>query len=631
MEKLDLHSVDLTARNIDRLAALFPSVVTEASDDDGRSSRAIDFDLLRQELSDHVVDGPRERYQLDWPGKREALFAANTPIAKTLRPVREASVNFDTTKNLFIEGDNLEALKLLQESYLGRVKLVYIDPPYNTGNDFVYSDTFAATKEEELKRSGQVSDEGVPLVANSSANGRFHSDWLSMIYPRLKLAKNLLTDDGLIFVSIDEHEVHNLRAVMGEVFGQQNFVGIITRATGTPTGGGFEGLTNMVDYLVVFRRTDIAVLNGLEFGESDAFIYNEEDERGRYLTRSLRRTGGEDRREDRPTMFYGVEAPDGSVVFPLGPGGYESRWICGRDKFDEMVREGLVEWKQVGEPDDSRWHPYQKFYLDGRMKRPSNLWTELEGNKKGTREVRSLFDGEKVFDSPKPTALIERIVEIATDSDSIVLDFFAGSGTTAEAVMKVNLRTSGRRRFLLVQLAEECPPESAAARAGYETIAAIATERVRRSGHRLSSEAGLATDHLDIGYRCLRVDGTNMASVLQTPDATAQEELALYTSSVKPGRTGDDLLFQVLVDWGLDLSAPIATEGVGEQEMTVADDGALIACFAETVTSEIISAIAERQPLRAVFRDSAFESDAERINAEQIFQEKSPATELKTI
>jgi len=624
-----MHSLDLAERNVDRIAELFPTVVTEMLDEAGTSVRAIDFDLLRQELSDHLVEGPQERYRLDWPGKRDALFAANAPIAKTLRPVREDSVDFDTTQNLFIEGDNLDALKLLQESYLGKVKLIYIDPPYNTGNDFVYTDDFAESNREYLARSGQVDDIGNRLVANPESNGRFHSDWLSMMYSRLKLARNMLSEDGLIFVSIDDHEVHNLRALMGEVFGDQNFLGLITRATGTPTGGGFDGLTNMVDYLLVFRRTDLAALNGLEFGESDAAIYNEHDEGGDYLTRSLRRTGGEDRREDRPTMYYGIEAPDGKLVFPIGPGGYESRWICGRDRYDEMLGEGLIAWKQVERDDGTQWHPFQKFYLEGREKRPSNLWLDLDGNKKATRELRAHFDAEKVFESPKPVALIKRIVEIATEPDSIVLDFFAGSATTAEAVFRANATDGGSRRFILVQLPEATPLGSAAAKAGFSTIAEVSKERIRRSGAKLTAD--VLPGSADVGFRALRVDTTNFADVLRAPDALGQDQLDLYTESVKPERTGEDMLFEVLLDWGLELTTPIAVEQIAAHELIVVDEGALIACFETEVSSVLVREIAGREPLRAVFRDSGFAADADRINAEQIFAEVSPATDVKTI
>lgn len=627
-----MHSPDLTAANIDKIAELFPNVITETIEQvDGKDAviRAVDFDLLRQELSDHIVEGPQERYQLDWPGKRAAAFAANAPIAKTLRPVREESVDFDTTKNIFIEGDNLDALKLLQESYLGKVKLIYIDPPYNTGNDFVYDDDFRDSTREYLAKSTQIDDNGLRLVANSEAGGRYHSNWLTMIYSRLKLARRILADDGMIFVSIDEHEVHNLRAVMSEIFGAKNFVGLITRATGTPTGGGFDGLTNMVDYMVVFRRSDSATINGLEFGESDALIYNEEDERGMYLVRSLRRTGGEDRREDRPSMYFAVSAPDGSPVFPIGPGGYESRWICGQEKYQSMLSDGLIQWKLIGDVGSQRWHPYQKFYLDGREKRPSNLWTDVDGNKKGTRELRSLFDGEKVFDSPKPVALIERVIQIATEKDSIVVDFFAGSGTTGQAVLACNASDGGSRRFILVQLPELTPPDSPAAQAGFASIPAVTRQRLRRSG--AASGVGAQLVRVDVGFRALRLEESVYTDVGFSPDGTVQGQLGLLVDSIKADRNGEDVLFQVLLDWGLELSLPITVEQHDGHDVFVVDGGALVACFEKTVTLGVVTAMAQLQPLRAVFRDSAFADDAARINAEQIFRELSPTTDVKAI
>lgn len=330
-------------------------------------------------------------------------------------------------------------------------------------------------------------------------------------------------------------------------------------------------------------------------------------------------------------MYFAVEAPDGSFVYPIGPGGYESRWICGRERFDEMTRDGLIEWKRVQRTDGEKWHPFQKFYLEGRDKRPSNLWTDLEGNKKATRELRDLFDGEKVFDSPKPTALIERIIEIATDRDSVVLDFFAGSGTTAEAVVRLNARGGGARSFVLVQLPEQVPAGSGAARFGFETLPAVARERVRRAGAQVRTDAGMLGHTLDVGFRSLRIDTTNMADVLRGPDDLMQESLSDVIDSVKPDRTDEDLLFQVLLDWGLDLSLSIVREEVGRSEVYSVDDDALIACFADHVTDEVVHAIAERGPVRAVFKDSGFANDAARINAEQVFGELSPETEVRAI
>lgn len=442
MNKLKMHSPDLTAANIDRIAALFPNCVTETADDKtGTLKRAIDFDQLRQELSDHVVEGPRERYHLDWPGKREALLAANTPIAKTLRPCRGESVDFDMTRNLFIEGDNLEALKLLQETYLNAVKLIYIDPPYNTGKEFIYDDNFSEDRVSYFHRSMQVDDTGNRLVINPESNGRFHSDWLTSIYSRLKLSRNLLQPNGLVFISIDDHEIATLRLICDDIFGPDNFKGCISRLTGTPTGGGNDSIVNELDYLLVYSKSSEGSIIGLALTPEEEAIYDKRDERGQYLTRSLRRTGGEDRREDRPSMYFPVSAPDGTTVYPIGPTGYESRWGCGEQRYHQLVSEGLIEWKKV----ENKWQVYQKFYLDGRSKQPSNIWDELEGNKKATRELREIFDGVKVFDHPKPVDLLKRILDVSGCKETdIVVDFYAGSATTAHAAIQHNLDRHAR-------------------------------------------------------------------------------------------------------------------------------------------------------------------------------------------
>ncbi len=632
MEKLKMHSPDLSQENIAKIRDLFPSCVTEARDEvTGELRLAVDFDQLRQELSDHLVEGPQERYRLEWPGKREALALANAPIAKTLRPSVRESVNFDSTKNLYIEGDNLEALKILQESYLGQVDLIYIDPPYNTGNEFIYNDDYSIEPVEYLIHSNQSDEGGNRLVANPATNGRFHSDWLSMIYPRIKLARNLLAPSGLLFISIDDNEIDNLRKVGSEIFGEDNFLGIITRATGTPTGGGFDGLTNMVDYILVFRRSADARLNGLEFEASDAAIYNEEDDRGKYLTRSLRRTGGEDRREDRPSMFYGVQSPDGTTVFPIGPGGYESRWICGQDRFREMETEGLIEWKKTDRGNGPEWHPYQKFYLEGREKRPSNLWTDVDGNKKGTREIRELFDREKAFDSPKPVGLIQRIIQIATDKNSVVLDFFSGSATTAHAVMVQNSADGGQRSHIQIQIPEPVPEGSPASSAGYSTIADVGKERIRRAGRKVLSSDCHPDWNRDVGFRVLKVDTSNMQDAYYRPDQIDQKDLLTAVDNIKPDRTPEDLLFQVLVDWGVDLTLPIKRETVQGKTVFFVDGNALVACFETGVTEELVKELAGREPLRVVFRDNGFVSDAVKINVEQVFRQVSPGTDVKSI
>lgn len=617
-----MHSPDLTEQNIDKIAELFPSVVTESIDEDGNSVRAIDFDLLRQELSDHVVEGAQERYQLDWPGKRAALFAANAPIAKTLRPVRDESVDFDTTKNLFIEGDNLEALKVLQESYLGKVKLIYIDPPYNTGSDrFVYPDSYATDSATYLARSGQVDNEGVRLKTNVESDGRYHSDWLSMMYPRLKLARNLLTDDGLLFVSIDAHEVHNLRKICDEIFGAGSHKNTIAVRRGIKNvQAQFEDLSSLSqghEYILLYARSSEVRLPKLALGHAE------------------RKPGKWDtfwRGTDRPTMRY--------ELLGVTPDSGQWRWERGRSLEAVANYERFLAQADGGlELDD--------YYLDHLTATNVKL-NFVRRNEEGTvqyyvppSEGKLLSDnwmditisGNETaeFDTEKSTALLQRIVEWACGPDEIVLDFFAGSATTGHAVMNVNAEDGGRRRFILVQLGEKPNENSMAAKRGASSIASVSRDRLRKAGKAIRDSTSRDRQIGDVGFRALRVDTTNMSDVLRTPDETDQQSLSSLEDSVKVGRTGEDLLFQVLLDWGLEVGVFIASEQVEGHEVFTVEDGALIACFDNKVSSDLVRALAARQPLRAVFRDSGFASDDDRINAEQIFEELSPATDVKAI
>lgn len=628
MDKLKMHSTNLTQDNIARIRELFPGCVTETKGENGCVKLAVDFDQLRQELSESFVESSQERYHLNWPGKREALLTANAPIAKTLRPCRDESVDFDSTKNLFIEGDNLDALKLLQETYLGKVKMIYIDPPYNTGNDFIYEDDFSEGIESYLLKSNQKDEFGNRLIANTAANGRFHSDWLSMIFPRLRLARNLLSEDGLIFISIDENEVANLKEICDEVFGAENCKGIVSRPTGTPSGQGYNILVNEIDYILVYAKSSSGELLGLPFSGEDEKIYDQEDRFGKYLTRTLRKTGGEDRREDRPTMYYGIEAPDGTRVFPIGPTGYESRWRCGEDTYKEHLKQNRIEWKNG--PDG--WKPYQKFYLEGRLKQPSNLWQGLEGNKKASLTIKELFEG-KVFDTPKPVGLIEHCLKIATKENDLVLDFFAGSATTAHAVLTLNSQDGGNRRFIMVQLPEGCDEASEAFKAGYETIAEIGKERIRRAGKKVLE--GICSDawSKDIGFRVLKIDTSNMADVYYMPDALDKGQIDLLVDNIKPDRTPEDLLFQVMLDWGVNLALPITRQTTQGKDVFFVDGNALAACFDGRggIDEEFVKELAKSQPLRVVFRDAGFKDSAVKINVEQIFKSLSPSTEVKCI
>lgn len=628
MDKLKMQSPDATVGNVAKIAALFPQCVTERIGKDGHPELAVDFDKLREELSADALESGEERYQFTWPDKKASGRLANTPTTMTLRPCPEESVNFDNTQNLYIEGDNLEVLKILRENYLGAVKMIYIDPPYNTGNDFVYNDDFAQGRDEYEAGNGAFDAEGNqmldPMQRNTEANGRFHTDWLNMIYPRLKVARELLSDDGVIFISIDDNEVENLKKICNEVFGESNFLTCITRSTGTPTGGGFDGLVNELDYILVYsKKSQFAIINGLPMSEDDSAIYDQTDNKGRYLTRSLRRTGGEDRREDRPTMYYGLKAPDGTIVFPKGPTGYDSRWICGEPKYKELEANGLIEWKQNRE---EKWVPYQKFYLENRTKAPGNLWTDVEGNKKATRDIRTIFDSDKVFDFPKPIGVLAKIITIGAESDSIILDFFSGSATTAHAVMKLNAEDGGHRKFIMVQLPEVTDEKSEARKSGYANICEIGKERIRRAGKKVKEEAGLQGQDLDIGFRVLKLDTSNMEDVYYTPDDLTERDLFNSVDNVKPDRTPLDLLFQVLPELNIELSARIEEKEIHGKKVFMVNGDLLIATFDTDVNESTITEIAKLRPVYFVMRDASAENDNVLDNFEQIFKYYSPDT-----
>lgn len=617
-------SPDLVAGNIEKLAALFPHVVTESADANGEIARAIDFDLLRQELSDHLVEGPQERFRLEWPGKRAATLTANAPIAKTLRPVREDSVNFDTTENLFIEGDNLEALKLLQESYLGKVKVIYIDPPYNTGHDFVYNDDFAESTEEYLKRSGQVTDEGERLVTNPESNGRFHSDWLSMIYPRLRLARNLLADDGLLFVSIGAGEADRLRQTASEIFGTSNLVGDFVWKKGGTGKNDSQFAVVEHEYLFAFARDAQKASFGIDTGAKVSTSYNLSDEKGQYsLVRLDSKTLGYQK-----SLDYAIVDPEGVEYFPEQPSGKQeiARWRWSKkkteDNYDELVfRNGFV---------------YTKNYKKKGARPRSLLSGERFGvTRSGKADAEAVMGQSGIFDFPKPVRLIKFLIEISSGDGDIVMDFFAGSSTTAHAVMELNAEDGGNRKFVMVQISEETSEKSATRAAGYATISELSRERIRRAGRKIEQDFAKQLDErerpLDVGFRSLRIDSSNMNDVLATPDEVSQPNLFDSVSNVKADRTGEDLLFQVLLDWGLPLDVAIEVESIEGQECFVVEGGALIACFEPSVNAETVRVIAKREPVRAVFRDEGFASDAERINAEQIFKEFAPFADVKVI
>jgi adenine-specific DNA-methyltransferase len=626
-------SPDLTDANIGKLAELFPTVITETTDADGNVTRAVDFDLLRQELSDHIVEGPQERYRLDWPGKRAAAFAANTPIAKTLRPVREESIDFDTTKNIFIEGDNLYVLKLLQESYLGKVKVIYIDPPYNTGHDFVYQDDFSESRSEYVQRSEQYSASGVRLIANPESNGRFHSDWLSMMYSRLKLSRNLLKEDGVVFISIDSHEVANLRRIMDEIFGTENFIeNYVWESNFRPDNSSRIERENAQHILCYARnRSKISSLIGAQ----------KVTEGLPSLTKSSM---------NPTTLYFEPEWVD----FLLDDGFYESATpnsgyiledpIMIRDgkALDAFRLTGRVIWSQQYLEDQisdgtriviksDGFVPYSKKLQTTDLAPTTLIPRDVAGDVlAGNAEINALFN-DRVFNHPKPTTLLKYLIKSVTfnDKSGLILDFFAGSGSTAHAVLDLNSEDGGSRNYIMVQLNEAVASGSTAEKSGYEFISQISRERIRRAAEHIGES--VETENWDGGFRAFHIDSSNMNDNVRTPDDIEQLDLSLFEGSVKDGRTGEDLLFQVFLDWGLDLSMSIVKDTINGSEVFYVEDDALAACFEDEVSLDVIREMAKRQPLRAVFRDDGFTDDAARINAEQIFRELSPATDVKAI
>ena len=682
-DKLKLHSPDFTKANIAKLAELFPNCVTEIKDELGRMKDemggensslslhpssfqkepsslryAIDFDLLKQELSTAIVEGPQERYQLNWPGKREALLTANAPIAKTLKPCRAESVDFDTTQNLYIEGDNLDALKLLQETYLGKVKMIYIDPPYNTGNDFIYDDDFAENSEAYFERSNQKDEVGNRLVANNESNGRFHSDWLSMMYSRLKLARNLLKDDGVIFISIDENELINLRKILDEVFGKNNLLFQITLLCNPKGRSQDKFVANCHEYLVGYswqplNKGDINVPKDDEEIEKNYKLY---DKRGRYRELELRNTHREFGKHNRRNLYYPFfvnnsgevlleETLGYESIYPNWDDGFEGCWTWGIDKAHQQLNEIIA--KEV----KGNWKIYRKNYAideDGEAsKQVKSIWTEKQFHtEKGQAVFNDLFDTkDKIFQSPKSVDMLRQLLQMGTSKNSLILDFFSGSSTTAHAVMQLNSEDGGNRKFIMVQLPEVCDPKSEAYKAGYKTIAEIGKERIRRAGQKIKAEFGRLKDELgnensslnlhpsslDTGFRVLKVDSSNMKDVYYTPDKLMQGDLEQFTDNILDDRTPEDLLFQVLLDWGVDLTLPITQEIIAGYTVLFVDDNALAACFDADINEAFVKELAARHPMRVVFRDAGFASDSVKINIEQIFKLISPATEIKVI
>ncbi|WP_193725326.1 site-specific DNA-methyltransferase [Achromobacter mucicolens] len=627
MDKLKMHSPNLTEDNISRIRDMFPGCVTEARGEDGRVKLTVDFDQLRQELSSSIVEGPQERYHLNWPGKREALLTANAPIAKTLRPVREKSVGFDSTKNLFIEGDNLDALKLLQETYLGKVKMIYIDPPYNTGNDFIYEDDFAEDARSFLVRSNQVDDSGVRLVANTETNGRFHSDWLSMLYPRIKLARTLLSDDGVIFVSADDSEIANLIRLCDEIFGEANFVANFVWEKRTNRENR-KVVSSRHDYVVCYVRNQTPgtrALKQLPMSAKALANYKnpDNDPRGLWKSDPAHAQAGHGTKE----QFYVLTAPNGKT-HELESG---RCWLYTEKAMKKEIAEGKIWFGK-----DGNGVPRIKTYLDAKERglTPESILfaDEVGTNESAKNLLKELFSGRAVFDTPKPVGLIQTLIQLSCD-EGIVLDFFAGSGTTAEAIFELNAVDGRERRFILVQLPEALAADSEAYKSGYRDIAHVGMERVRRAGKKVLAVGSSEVWNKDTGFRVLKIDTSNMADVYYFPDSLEKANLDLFVDNIKPDRTEEDLLFQVMLDWGVDLALSIEKKVIQGKDVFFVDGDALAACFDAHggIDEAFVKELAAQKPLRAVFRDAGFKDSAVKINVEQIFKLLSPSTEVKSI
>lgn len=636
MEKVKMESKDIIQNNIEKIGRLFPNVITEIKDEKGNITRAIDFELLKQELSDEIVEGTKERYLLTWPGKKEAIVLANTPTNKTLRPVKEDSLNWETTQNLFIEGDNLEVLKLLQESYLNKIKFIYIDPPYNTGKDFIYKDRFTVEKTKYAKKSGQVDQEGNRLFQNTEYNGRYHSDWLTMIYPRLKLARNLLSQDGVILISIDDNEIHNMRRICDEIFGERNFVANFIWRKSKGSGNDSKYLMVETEYILLYAKNIENVKFNNQVVDIDGkYKFKDEyyKERGGYNLEKLDR-GSKGYVE---SLDFGIKAPDGTLVYPNNRREKYNdgwRWVWSKSKVEWGIKNGYIVFKKGK---GNQWNVYCKNYAKVDNEGNPIVRTKLYRNHIGfeenilniqaNHEMKRLFEGA-VFSYPKPTTLLKHLISMFYLDNEIILDFFAGSATTAHAVMQLNAEDGGNRKYIMIQLPEPCDENSEAYKAGYKTIAEIAKERIRRAGKKIKEETGA---DIDYGFRVYRVDSSNMKDVYYAPDKLSQNILDELESNIKEDRTSLDLLTQVMLEAGLELSLPIETKEICGKEVHFVAGNSLAACFDEDVGEELIKEIAKIKPLKAVFRDSSFSSCPDRINLEEIFKSISPDTQIKVL
>ena len=657
MDKLKMHSMNKVDANVAQIAALLPNCVTERINEDGKLEKVVDFDMLKQELSSFVVEGNEERYQFTWPDKKKAILAANAPINRTLRPCREESVDFDTTENLYIEGDNLEVLKLLQETYLGKIKMIYIDPPYNTGHDFVYNDDFSESVEEYLANSGQFDENGNRLVQNPESNGRYHTDWLNMIYTRIKIARDLLKDDGVIFISIDDNEIENLRKICDEIFGEINFIANMIWQQGKKSSGNLIGINH--EYMLVYAKNRVLIdtpetpfkqkkegldkiyskynqlkkqhgsnFKEIELGmkefyaslsESDPAyshrLYCLVDERGLFQSDNSAAPDKPESRSHRPLIHPITKKP--TAVPAMG-------WRFTDKTLDELVAKGYVHFGE----DETKVPRIKRYLKEYEYEMPATVF--YKPGAAASSELQKLF-GKKIFDNPKDRNEIKRIINFLTSENDIILDFFSGSATTAHAVMQLNADDNGHRRFIMVQLPEKTDEKSEAFKSGYENICEIGKERIRRAGAKLKEESPLTTQDLDIGFRVLKCDSSNMKDIYYNPAELEISLLTDLTDNIKEDRTAEDLLFQVMLDLGIMLSAKVEETTIDGKTVFNVNGNHLVACFDKDLTDETIKVIAKQEPYYFVMRDDGFANDSVATNFEQIFATYSPDTVRKVL
>ena len=628
MEKLNMKTKDLTQGNITKLTKLFPEIITEV-EKNGNIIKTINVDKLKYLVGDFTEDSA-EVYELSWVGKHKSRQKIVMPINKTLRPVPEDSVDFENTENLYIEGDNFEVLKLLQESYLNKFKMIYIDPPYNTGTDFVYKDNFSKSREEYDEESGAIDEEGNKLFKNTTANGRFHSDWLSMMFERLVIARDLLRDDGVLFISIDDNEVANLRKICDEVFGEGNFVGKLIWRKKAGGGQADDFFVKEHEYIVVYQKSSDFIWNDEEIPD-DISKYNKEDEDGKFNLVKLAKWGNTARRADRPTMYYPLIDPEGKKNFPVAPDGNEGRWRVGKQKMEDLIQKNLVHWEKR----NNKYVPYEKIYYEKnkiKINKFRSILYDIAQTGDGSNVLTNLFGKKDLFENPKPVELLSSFMKENLETEEIILDFFSGSATTAHAVMQLNAEDGGNRKFIMVQLPEPTPKDSEAFKAGYENISEIGKERIRRAAEKIKEEnKDKNLSNVDFGFRVFKVDSSNMKDVYYNPKDIDQRTLTNLKDNIKEDRTDKDLLYQVLLDLAIPISAKVREEKANNKTIYRVEINFLIACFDDDVDLETIKKIAELNPLRIVFKDSSFKDDATKVNCDEYLKNKLPNTIVKVI